>query len=172
MNFPTYVLVHIYVRYVCVCVYICRHMCLVCTGVNGCVITCEAHMSIFTYAWEQNCQVRAYVHLQLYWLNNTKWSFSAVESICTPTLDCCKSSPTLFLKILFIFRETAEGEREGEKHQCEGETSISYLSHTPQPRTKSTTWARALTGNWTSNLSLCRTTSNQLSHTGQGLTNT
>ena len=38
----------------------------------------------------------------------------------------------LFFKILFIFRErTREGEREGEKHQCERETSIRNLLYAP-----------------------------------------
>ena len=38
----------------------------------------------------------------------------------------------LFLKKKFISTERGkEGEREGEKHRCVGETSIGYLSHTP-----------------------------------------
>ena len=38
--------------------------------------------------------------------------------------------------MLIDFRERGkEGEREGEKHQRERETSISCLSHTPGPET-------------------------------------
>ena len=42
--------------------------------------------------------------------------------------------PTFFYfkKILFVFRERGrEREREGEKHQCVGETSIGCLLHAP-----------------------------------------
>ena len=57
-----------------------------------------------------------------------------------------------FPKILFIFRERGrEGEREGEKHWCVRETSISCLSHA-QPRTWPATQVCALTGNQTSDL--------------------
>ena len=61
-----------------------------------------------------------------------------------------------------------EGEREGEKHQ-------SAASHTPRTGgTEPTTQAHALIRNpgiqeSISNPSPCRTTPNQLSHTGQGL---
>ena len=51
----------------------------------------------------------------------------------------------------------------GEKHRCERETSICYLSHAPQLGTWSTTQAHALTRNQTSDLSFCRMTSNPLS---------
>ena len=68
-----------------------------------------------------------------------------------------------YLKIFFIFRERGrrEGEREGEKHQCAGETLIGCLLHAPswgpgpQPR------------NWTCNLSVRRMTLNPLHHTRQ-----
>ena len=46
---------------------------------------------------------------------------------------------------LFIFRERREGEREGEKHQRERETSIGCLLYVSQPETKSTTQACVLT---------------------------
>ena len=55
-----------------------------------------------------------------------------------------------------------------EKPQCGRETSISCLPDVPQPGTKPLTQAYALTRNQTSDLSLCGTTPNQLSHTGQG----
>ena len=52
-----------------------------------------------------------------------------------------------FLKrlYLFIFGERGrEGDKKGEKHQCERETLIGCLSHVPPPGTKPATWA--LTG--------------------------
>ena len=42
------------------------------------------------------------------------------------------------------------------------------LLHASQPETKPTTLASALTRNRTSNISVCGTTPNQLSHTGEG----
>ena len=53
-----------------------------------------------------------------------------------------------FLRLyLFIFRERGrEGEREGEKHQCTGEMSVSCLWYVPHPGAEHTTQARALTG--------------------------
>ena len=69
----------------------------------------------------------------------------------------------------YLFRERGrEGEREGEKHRCERETYIGCLSYAPQPGTKPATQACALIENQTSDLSLCGTMPNQLSHTGQG----
>ena len=56
----------------------------------------------------------------------------------------------------------------GEKHRCERETSIGYLLYVPQPGTWPATQAVALTENQTSDLWLCGTTPNQLSHTSQG----
>ena len=73
----------------------------------------------------------------------------------------------------FIFLEKdrgREGEREKEKHQCEREALISCLSYTPSSGTEPATQAGALTGNWTRDLSLCRVTSNPLSHISQGNT--
>ena len=62
---------------------------------------------------------------------------------------------------LFIFRERGkEGEREGNINQLP-------LAH-PQPGTWPTTQARALTGNWTSDLSVHRLVLNPLSHTSWG----
>ena len=56
----------------------------------------------------------------------------------------------LFFKIVFIFRETGrEGEREGEKHLGERETSISCFLYAPQPGTIPATLACALTRNRT-----------------------
>ena len=54
-----------------------------------------------------------------------------------------------FLKILLnYFRERGkEKEREGKKHRCLRETSISCLLHVPQPGTMPTTQACALTRN-------------------------
>ena len=57
-----------------------------------------------------------------------------------------------------------EGEREGEKHKYEKETLIGCLL------TESATQARALTGNRTSDLSLCGMMPYQLSRTLQGYT--
>ena len=54
-----------------------------------------------------------------------------------------------------------EGERESEKHRCERETSISCLLYTCQG-TEPATQVCALTGNRTSDLSVCGTTPNQL----------
>ena len=74
-----------------------------------------------------------------------------------------------YFKLYFIFRERGKkGEREGEKHRRVKETSIGCLQYEPQPGTKSTTQACALTRNQTSNFSLCRTTPSQSSHTRQG----
>ena len=42
--------------------------------------------------------------------------------------------------MLTDFRERgSKGEKEGEKHLCERETSIGCLSHTPEPGTETTT---------------------------------
>ena len=67
-----------------------------------------------------------------------------------------------FFKILFIFRGRG---RERERGR---ETLIGCLLHTPQLGTGPATQACALTGNRTSDLLLCGTVLNQLSHTGQG----
>ena len=69
--------------------------------------------------------------------------------------------------IYLILKRGGGSEREGEKHWCERETSISCLSFVPQPWTKSTTQACALTGNRTGDLSGHGTMLNQLSHTVQ-----
>ena len=75
-----------------------------------------------------------------------------------------------FFKFL-IFREKGrEGERKGEKHQCEREISIGCLPYVPQLGTKYATQACALTWNQTSDLSVCRMTPNKLCHTSQGMT--
>ena len=52
------------------------------------------------------------------------------------------------IKFYFViaFREKGR-EREGEKHQCERETSIGCLLHSPDPGTKPKTQACALIGN-------------------------
>ena len=73
----------------------------------------------------------------------------------------------LFFKILFLYFREGVG-REKEKYQCERETLIGSLPYTPQPGTEHSTQARALVGNQTSDLLLCRMTPNQLSHTSQG----
>ena len=79
--------------------------------------------------------------------------------------------PTEFLFFLiFLFLDSGEGkekERERninvrEKHQLVASPMHPNQETNPQPRC-------ALTGNWTRDLSLCRTTANQLSHIGQGL---
>ena len=62
-----------------------------------------------------------------------------------------------YLYFTFFKREGErgrEGEREGEKHQCERKTLISYLSYIPWPGTEPATKAYAPSGNRTGNLSL------------------
>ena len=76
----------------------------------------------------------------------------------------------LFFKLyLPIFRKRRmEGEREEEKHQFKRETWF-VSSQGARPNWDGlTTQACALTGNWTSNLSLCGTMPNPLSHISQG----
>ena len=86
-----------------------------------------------------------------------------------PVASPSSSSSSFFNIYLFIFGERGrEGEREGEKYQCERETLTGCLFHAPHPGAEPTTRACALTGNQTSDISLCRMTSSQLSHTGQG----
>ena len=68
----------------------------------------------------------------------------------------------------FLRERGKGGRKEGEKHQCVRETSISCLSHASQLRTKPTTQACALTGDQTCDLSIFRTMPNQLSHSSQG----
>ena len=58
-----------------------------------------------------------------------------------------------------------EGRIEGEKIQCERETSICPYTRGMQP----TTQAWALTRNQTCDLLICGSMSNQLNHMGQGL---
>ena len=71
---------------------------------------------------------------------------------------------------LFIFRgKGKEGEREGEKHWCERDSSVSCLSYAPQLGTEHPIQASALTRNQTGDLSLCRMMPNQLVHTSHGL---
>ena len=73
----------------------------------------------------------------------------------------------IFLILLFfIFRERGrEGEKEGAKHQCDRKKSTRCLPYVLSPGTKPITQACALTGNWTGDLSPCRTMPNQLRHT-------
>ena len=75
-----------------------------------------------------------------------------------------------FKDFIYLFLERrGKGKREGEKHQCERETSIGSLSYGPQLGTQTETQVLALTGNHTSHLSLCRMMPNQPRHAGQGL---
>ena len=74
------------------------------------------------------------------------------------------SKVNIFFKFiyLFIFRKGGrEVEIEREKYQL-------VASHMPQPGTWPSTQACALTGNLTSDLSVCSSTPNPLSHTSQG----
>ena len=74
-----------------------------------------------------------------------------------------------FLFLFLIFRERRrEGKREGEKHQCKIETSIGCVLYVSWLGAELTTQACALTRNRTGDLSLCGTTTNQLSHTSKG----
>ena len=91
------------------------------------------------FSGEQNCQSclngfrysRTSVHIHLlpleaHWLGWKKGVRDGQEEIVLFFY--------LFLNILFIFRERGrEGEREGEKHQCERETSIGCLLYMPPP---------------------------------------
>ena len=67
---------------------------------------------------------------------------------------------SLFLKqdfIYLLFRERErEGDREGEKQQCARDTSVGCLLHAPNRGTWATTQARALAGNRTCDLLVCR----------------
>ena len=75
----------------------------------------------------------------------------------------------LFILFIFIFKEKGkEGEKEGERHQCEKETSIGCLSDAPQPVIEPTTPECALTGNQTGYLLGCGMTPTKMSHTDQG----
>ena len=95
------------------------------------------------------------------------------QSLCVCsyfTLSFC-FSPSLFFKhlskyltlctrLIFLFIKRfyqffLERGREGEKHQCEGETSIGCLSYVPQPGTEPATQTCAQTGNRTCGPSLC-----------------
>ena len=70
---------------------------------------------------------------------------------------------TVALKTKRLFLER------GERREKEREGNIDWLPLTyPQPGTWPATQACALTRNWTSNLSDCRTMPNPLSHTSQG----
>ena len=81
-----------------------------------------------------------------------------VESFMFP------SATFLFQRLyLFIFREQGnEGEREGQQHW-------SVASHTTLLGTCPTTQACGLTGKWTSDLLVCRTMPNPLSHTSRAI---
>ena len=73
--------------------------------------------------------------------------------------------------LFFVFKDLIFRKRErerGEKCLCEREALMGCLSHAPQPGTGLTTQARVLTGDQTSDLSLCGKTPNQLSYTCQG----
>ena len=71
---------------------------------------------------------------------------------------------------IYLFLERGEGrEKEGwEGLLCERETWIGCPLYALWPGTKPATHACALTGNWTSYLSLCGMMPKQLSHTSQG----
>ena len=70
---------------------------------------------------------------------------------------------------IYVFLEVGEErKKEGEKHLCERETSISCLFYAPWLGIEPTAQACALIGNQTRDLLVARITSNQLSHTGQG----
>ena len=81
-------------------------------------------------------------------------------------------SKKLFYLKFFSFIDSKErgrdGEREGEKHPCEREISISCILHPPRLGTEPATQACALTGNQTSGSLLCGMTPNQQNHTSQG----
>ena len=72
---------------------------------------------------------------------------------------------SFFLFFFFFFWFKREG-KWGRKRRRE--TSTSCLPQVPQPGTEPETQAWGLTGNWTGDLSVCRTTLNQRSHTSQG----
>ena len=71
-------------------------------------------------------------------------------------------------KILFlIFWQEGKGERKGEKHWYERETSIGCLSYVLQLGIEPATQACVLTRSQTGDLTLCGTIPNQLSHASQ-----
>ena len=91
----------------------------------------------------------------------------------------CYTSDFFFKNILFIYlfiylltylerREEREKERERNIDARQKHWLAGCLSYVPQTGTEPITQASALTGNWTSNLSLCRAMPNQLSNTSQG----
>ena len=69
-----------------------------------------------------------------------------------------------------MFREREGREKESKRNTRERNIDQLPLAHAPTwGRDRATTQACALTGNRTSDLSLCRTTLNQLSHAYQGM---
>ena len=93
--------------------------------------------------------------------------------VCRPTLNSLRyisqGSEFLFFKkdFIYVFLERGErGKREEEKHQCMRETSIGCLLNASQPETRLTTQSCALTGNQTSDPSLCGVMPKHLSYTG------
>ena len=70
---------------------------------------------------------------------------------------------------VFVLREEGrEGGREGEKHRCERQTSISGLSYAPQLRTEPATQALPCLGIEPVTRCCVGWRSHQLSHTSQG----
>ena len=83
-------------------------------------------------------------------------------AICISSLEKCLFKTFIhFYFFKYLFLERGEGEREGEKHQCVS------LMH-PLLGTWPTTQACALTGNGTSNPSVCRPVLNPLTYISQG----
>ena len=73
-----------------------------------------------------------------------------------------------FLRFIFLFLERGQRkEKERERSTCEINIHLLSFTH-PQLGTWPTTQACALTGNRTSDLSICRPVLNPLSHTSQG----
>ena len=68
-----------------------------------------------------------------------------------------------------ILERGREGEREGEKDQCERETWISCLSHAPPTGAEYTIYVGALTWNRTSHLLVYKMTLNQVTRARAGL---
>ena len=98
-------------------------------------------------------------HLPTSVLIREGWRFLQME-----VLKNIKVFPFFIRCYLFIFRERGrEGEREGEKHWYEKHQSVA-----PWLGTKPSSQTRALTGNWTCNLVLCRTMLDEWSHASQG----
>ena len=110
-----------------------------------------------------------YVCENWFWISNWKFSnrhFPHIYLCCNRkakgiiNIGAFKIILLRIFTILFIFRERGKKEREERQIDVREKHWSDVASHL-HPVAKPTTQARALTGNWTGNLSLFRTTPNQ-----------